>query len=241
MASAYDCVQMLKYRLSRHQDTLIDQYIFLELKNAQATLERNAFLPSFLLGWFDFEKVGVHDYFTANTEIDQDYIRLDDRTGLGVVDTEQEALWPNMTAPWSIPLVQVANWSAFLEKQSWEETNRGDADTYPTHYCVTGFSDINVWPTQSVTRRYVAYYYTHAETLTASPTTGQITSGSTNVWTKYAPELLMAQAGINIALYLRDPEAMQLFQMTYNKEFAKMLKADQARIDADQNYVMLED
>ncbi len=217
MATVDDLILRMKYRLSRQQDTSIDARILAELIAAQETLEDGTTLPWFLHTQASRSVVGVHDSFSLSSY--PGFLRVaEDDFGLRVEDLtrEDETL---------VKLQRQDTYGQLLRYSSGE----ADAATLPDSYCILG-TTVHVRKKQVVDRTYYLSYYREDVTIPAV--------GNSTLWTINVPDLIMAEAGINVARYLRDSEALQLFTALRGAKYAEMVRRNQALQDADQNYVM---
>jgi len=217
MATVNDLILRMKYRLSRQQDASIDARILAELIAAQETLEDGTTLPWFLHVQASHTVAGAHDSFSLSNY--PGFLRIaEDDFGLRVEDLtrEDETL---------VRLTRQDTYGQLLRYSSGE----ADAATLPDSYCVLG-TMVHVRKKQVVDRTYYLSYYRE------DTSTPQV-DGST-LWTINVPDLIMAEAGINVARYLRDGEALQLFTALRGQKYAEMVRRNQALQDADENYVM---
>lgn len=217
MATINDLVSRIKYRLSRQQDSSIDTRIIAELAAAQESLEGGTTLPWFLNVQLPYEVSGAHDNFSVLNY--PDFLRVaEDDYALRVEDLTRE----------DETLVKLTRQDTF-EKLIGYEPGEADASTLPVTYCILG-NTIHVRKKQVVTRNYYLSYFRKDPTIPAA--------NAITLWSTYVPELLAAEAGIQVAQYLRDPSAIKFFMGLRSVKFAEMLRRNQALQDADQNYVM---
>ncbi len=218
MATINDLVSRIKYRLSRQQDSSIDARIIAELVAAQEALENGTTLPWFLLTQQEYEAVGPHDNFSLSNY--PDFLRIsEDDYGFRV---------ENLNSETGETLVKLTRQDTY-EKMITYSGGTADDTTFPNTYCVLG-TMIHVRMKQIVTRKYFLSYYRKDSTIPAA--------GNSTLWSINVPDLLAAEAGIMVAQYLRDNEAIKLFMGLRAAKFGEMLRRNQALQDADQNYVM---
>lgn len=208
----------MKYRLSRQQDSTIDARIVDELAAAQDSLECGTTLPWFLTTQASYEANGSHDSFSLSNY--PGFLRVaEDDYGFRV---------ENLTIEDGEPLVKLVRQDTY-EKLIENSTGEADEATYPNSYCILG-NTIHIRKRQVVTRKYYLSYFKKDETTPAA--------GVTTLWTTYTPDLIMAEAGVHVARYLRDTESLQLFTALRGAKYAELVRKNQALQDADQSYVM---
>lgn len=217
MATTDQIVTLVKYRLSRQQDSTIDGRILSELVAAQESLENGLTLPWFLLTQASYEVSGVHDSFGLSNY--PGFIRIaEDDFGFRVEDLTR-------TDETLVKLTKQDTYEQLLRYSA----GTADETTLPEAYCVLG-NTIHIRKKQIVTRKYYLSYFKEDSTIPAA--------GNSTLWTQNVPELLQAEAGMHVARYLRDPEAFAIFSELRKVEYARMAKRTQALQDADQSYVM---
>lgn len=98
-----------------------------------------------------------------------------------------------------------------------------DESQEPFMYHLTGLVlEVRPIPDQAYTGRF--YYYKADAVLSAD--------GTTNKWSTYASDLLVAEAGFNVARYLRDFNASQMFQTDIGDARRRILAQNVARKQA---------
>jgi hypothetical protein len=207
----------MKYRLSRQQDSTIDTRIVDELAAAQESLECGTTLPWFLNVQASFEVVGAHDSLALSNY--PGFLRIaEDDFAFRVEDlTRSDETIIKLTRQDTFE--QLLRYSAGV----------ADEATLPEAYCVLG-TTAHIRKKQVVSRTYWLSYYRQDPTA--------IAVGGSTLWTINVPDLIMAEAGIHVARYLRDSEALQIFNGLRGAKYAEMVRRNQALQDADQNYVM---
>jgi hypothetical protein len=217
MATTAELISRMKYRLSRQDDSSLDARILAELQAAQESLEEGTTLPWFLNVTSSFEVVGAHDTFSLS-EFPR-FLRIsEDAYALQVEDLTR-------TDETLVKLTRQDTYHQLLRYSA----GYADETTLPEAYYVMG-SLVHVRKKQVVTRKYYLSYY-------AKDVTAPAADNST-LWTTNLGNLLMAEAGIHVARYLRDDTSVQLFMGMKNAKMAELIRRNQALQDADQNYVM---
>lgn len=218
MASTDQLVTRIKYRVSRQDDSSINTRIIDELAAAQESLECGTTLPWFLNVQAALNVLGAHDTFSL----------LSFDRFLRIAEDDFALRVENLTIADGEPLVKLTRQDTY-EKLIENSTGMADAATFPDSYCVLGHT-VHVRKKQVVDRTYHLSYFKQDVDVPAT--------GVTTLWTRYLPELIMAEAGINIARYLRDKEALQIFTSLRGVKYAEFVRRNQALQDADENYVM---
>lgn len=214
MATIDQLVSRMKVRMSRHQDSGLDAKIIFELQAAQEMLEQGITLPWFLNTLGDVTVDIAHELLPLG--LFTDYIRIaDDDFGLRVLDSSRSEPY--------VKLTRVPTYERLLDFST------GPGDAFPEGYFILG-SNLLVRGKQSVGRTYRMSYFRK------DPTPPD--AGKTTLWSANAPNLLLAQAGIEVARYLRDGESLKYFLGLHSKTYGDMVKRNQALQDADASYVM---
>jgi len=217
VATINDLVSRIKYRLSRQQDSSIDARIVAELAAAQESFEGGTTLPWFLNVQLPYEVSNAHDNFSVLNF--PDFLRIaEDDYALRVEDLTQT----------DETLLKLSRQDTY-EKLIGYLPGTADATTLPVAYCILG-NTIHIRKKQVVTRNYYLSYFRKDQTIPAA--------NVSTLWSTYVPDLLAAEAGIQVAQYLRDTAAIKFFMGLRSVKFAELVRRNQAVQDADQNYVM---
>lgn len=217
MSTTNELIDRLKYRLSRQHDSSIDARILAELQAAQATLEEGTTLPWFLETIGSKTVVGAHDSFS-----------LLDFTGFLRISENDYALQVEDLTRTDETLVKLTRQDTYSQLLRYS-SGVADETTLPEAYFVMG-TTVHVRKKQVVDRTYYLGYYAKDPLLPAVD--------NSTLWTMYAGNLLIAEAGIHVAQYLRDDKSLQIFLGMRNAKMAELIRRNQALQDADQNYVM---
>jgi len=105
---------------------------------------------------------------------------------------------------------------AVLNAEEWEAGA-------PQQYALVG-GTLYFFPTPDVSRTLTMYGY-FADTPLGS-------SDIENNWLLYAPDLMIAQAGVQIARYLRDPDMVQLFSADVARAWGRIQRTNVANAQA---------
>jgi hypothetical protein len=109
-----------------------------------------------------------------------------------------------------------------LQKLSFDIGMNRRGTGMPTHYDLIG-DQLHVFPVPDQTYELIIRYYGKDERLH-----GDIE----NKFLQYAPDLLIARAGLNIAKYA-EPSMLQVFQMDEQEAHARLVAENEARIQAN--------
>lgn len=189
MTTTVNMITRMKRILSRSGDTAIDAEILDELQMSQERLERGVTLPPFLRSLSTIVKSGAHSTIDLVADLPT-FLRMDDYAALSVLDPSIAA-----TDEQYVP-VRLIDYELLLSKQL------GTVDGLPTYAARVG-DVIHVRGKQTVGRTYQLSCYI-ADTAVAAGTTE-------NKWQKRLPDLLMGDAGMNIAQAKRDAAAVKRF------------------------------
>lgn len=182
--------------------------IIAEMKLRQAVLEHAPELPWFLLTRSS-ALATVANQQTVNTPAD--FLREFEDVGLYVVDTDGK--------------------DQPLDKDDFEALQRSglfETNGLPTNYDLIG-NNFYLFPTPDIVYTLKSFYYAAALTLT---------SDIENAWLKYAPDLLIADTGIVVARFFRDPVAAQMFKEERSEAFDVMQRENISRKEAARSAVM---
>lgn len=189
---------------------LNDQIISM-LQRAQVDLENSAFLPWFLIAE------------TATTLLVPGESRLAPPDDF-IQEVEEGALWYyNSTADTD------AQWTELrkLEDDDLREYFQSTAGA-PKAYTLDG-QYFRIYPTPDLEYSVKLRYYARAATLDAN---------IENAWLKYAPDLIIGQAGAKIAFAARDATAVAKFQEMEMMAKGKLIASDTARRMANYRPIM---
>lgn len=198
---------LLMSRLGNRTETDLRALCLSEMIMAQQTLvEGGDFLPWFTLK----DSVGlVTVAATRQVAVPADFIRENDEH----------------------PLFYVASDGKYykLDKMELEEAMQkwgATADGAPSDYCLIG-SNYEIFPLPDDVYS-LAEKYHYSQALPAD-------DSSETTWLKWAPDLMIAAAGFNIAtLHLQDPEMGTVFAAQIAQANARLMKLDIARQEAAQ-------
>lgn len=180
----------------------VDTQIIDELKLAQTMLEHGPELPWFLL------KASSGLVTVANTQtvaVPSDFLREYDETGgLRVLDPTD------------------SNKPKQLEKEDYQTLRNStwlEETGLPTHYALVGRSWY-LFPKPDAVYSLEELYYGQDNLLTTD---------IENDWLKEAPDLLIASAGLPIAMFLRDKDAVSLFSDMLKISYDRLQQENTAR------------
>lgn len=203
---------------SLHFDRIVRQ-----LKNAQERLENGPVRPWFLL----------NERAYTNTVINERRIALPTDF---LEEAEEGALWyvPNPTTAPFVETELIKDDLDFLTKNS--VTNVGSSDNEdweaetgePKFYALSG-NYLYIFPTPDAVYRLRMVYF-HSDTI--------LDSNVENDWLKYAPWLLIGEAGVVMAANSRDKDALAKFQNYRSQGIITLDVENQSRMHTNRNYVM---
>lgn len=182
--------------------TGIETKVITELKLSQTKLEHAQELPWFLL-------TRKTDYVTvAGTQtvaVASDFLREFEDVPLYVVDSNGA--------------------DQALDKDDFDVMHRSGnflTNGQPTNYDLIG-TNFYLFPIPNVVYTLKSFYYAAATVLSTD---------IENSWLKYMPELLISDAGIQLAKFFRDPGAIQLFKESRAEAYTLMLAENESRKQA---------
>jgi hypothetical protein len=204
MATTNQLVDRIKRRLSRPNVTALDATIIDELNATQENLEGRSTLPSFIITTSPITLVAEDDQISVAADLST-FIRLID-------DSPVQVSIPDADEPW-----------APVKKFITEEELKG---RYPGHGSLPLgwafiFPLITIRPIPDTTVNLRLRYYSRITAMAA---------GNSTLWTVNAPDLLVAQTGMEVAQQVRDLNALAYFKDKYktaNKDYIQRLSAEE--------------
>lgn len=185
--------------------TGIETQVIAELQARQVLLERASELPWFLL-------TRKTNYATvANTQ-------TVDLVGGFLREFEDVPLY----------LVDSDGADQALDKDDFDVMHRSGnflTPGQPTNYALIG-DKFYLFPTPNGVYTLKSFYYAAA---------AELTSDIENAWLKYYPELLIADAGLQLARFFRDQGAQAMFKEARSEAYTLMLVENEARKQAARN------
>ncbi len=192
-----------------------------ELQDAQNRLEQGVTLPTggVFLPWFLQTEIGM-----AVTDIGEERIPLPTDPKF-LREAEGDALWYYNAEPDD-------------ESERWTVLEKNDLDYLrgalsgsgaPKGYALDG-TYLRILPTPDQIYTLKMLYYGADEVLGGSDTE--------NKWLKYAPYLLIADAGREIAVASRDNTATQYFEQLFQREVQRLWAVGEAREHENRSYSM---
>lgn len=191
--------------------TDLDARIVLELKLAQGRLESDGFLPFFL----------VSELASASTTNGQEQITFP-TTFLRELDPDD-----------SVFLIFDADGNEYdLRKADYQWMRRElDPTGRPSHYTILGkYFRLRPVPDAVYSLQFMFY---QQDTV--------LDTNIENQWLKYAPNLLIAEAGARVAAFIGNQQAQQLFTSEIAIEQARLVNAETARREANRDRTMGDD
>jgi len=199
--------------------TAHETQIITALKRAQENLELRPFLPWFLKS----------EVTTASTTAAENRLILP--PGF-IREFEGDALY------WYVPEGEATDEEGTtIDYPAWKALKKGIDEDFHTNYPGNGkpqgysldASYFRLYPTPDAVYQMKIVYYKKATVLDTDVENG---------WLKYAPDLLIGEAGQRIAAGLRDAKAKQYFLELSAKGHAQMEQGGEAREHENQTYVM---
>lgn len=184
------------------QRTDLDSQIIAEMQLAQVRLEHKPELPWFLL------KASSALATTATSRevtLPTDFLRED----------EDGTIWLTTTAGTLVKLVK-DDYDKLLDS-TWL-----DEEGQPSHFALKG-GKWYMFPEPQLVYALSTFYYGKATVLSTD---------IENSWLANAPELLIAETGLRVARFLRDPEYVSLFQSDITEATRDLITENEARKQA---------
>lgn len=187
--------------------TAFDTEIQLELASAQEEFESGGFLPWFLIT----QATGTIAEGDTTLAVPTGYIRdSDDEGGLRIPDNEGN--------------------SRPVGKRPYDMLKSREPDYYssagePEAYAIAG-DTAYIFPANSSSRSYAWWYFKEAADL-------DFTLDTEVEWIKYAPQALIGQAGMELALTISHSEAYAVFEKRFNRAWANLITRHIARQQAN--------
>ena len=205
-----EIVTLIKARCVRSADTNADAAILLELLSAQRRLEAGPHLPWFLVSPYNEHQA---DPDAEIVPVPADFLREVDDDALWYYDANAEDSW--------IPLTK--------EDYDFIKELYPIGAEVPKMYALVG-GNFRVRPVPTLATQYRMMYY-RKDVVPAV--------GVTNLWSTYAPDLLMCEAGQMYAGFnLRDALAEAKFKEGALIARKQLMTETQARADANREYIM---
>lgn len=196
-----DMLTSMKFRLNRltNGSTELDNLIYSEMNAAQVRLEGAPILPWFLTSEEAYFDVTVDE---ERAELPLDFLREIETENLRVQDLDTGTFYNDLI-------------KGFLD----ESRRRFPGTGRPKRYVVSGMY-IRLFPIPDKAYRIWMSY---------SMKQDEITADSENLWQKYMPDLIMAEAGIPLATSLRNDGALALFTSLGQNERDRLMRESTAR------------
>ena len=179
-----------------------DTQIETEIKFAQVEQEAFAQLPWFLINYDTSQATAAN---TKTITIPTDFLMEDDYTQLAAVHTDG-----------SYRKLYKDDYDS-LRTSTFFETNR-----FPEQYAIVG-DTVFFFPTPDAAYSLDWHYYKKATVLS---------SNAENSWLANAPGVLLNKAGMQMARFLRDANAIGIFTQDYGMALKQMYDFDEARRQA---------
>lgn len=202
-------VTLMKRRMARFSSsTTMDDDVLIELQQAQTRLELSPVLPWFLLSERSF----------IDTEVNEPRIIVPDDM---IREYEEGALW----------VLDAEGVEHELKKRIWDDIKsdpRFDTPARPSRYALVG-EYFRLRPVPNAIYRVRMIFFQQQPI---------ITIGDENKWLKWAPDLVIAEAGVIVASsYIKNKEAEKMFSDMVAKEEVRLAIASEAREHANHKYV----
>jgi hypothetical protein len=203
-------VSLIATRLGNRTD--LDSRIVAEMQYVQEMLENREYLPVFLLS----------DITSLATVADQDYVSLPSDF---LREYEEGNLWYYD----STVSAGVSPWKE-MSKRPVQDVKEGYSLTTDSPEVYALLSDkIIVGPVPNAAYTLKFYYYARDAVLS---------SNIENQWLKYAPDLMIALTGLQVATFIQDATMINTFGAMATDADTRFMNADQARRHANQDYRM---
>lgn len=197
-----EAVDLIAARLGNRGDTF-DAQIVTEMQTAQIKMEELPELPWFLL-YNDTSLTTAAN--TKTLALPSGFLLEDDFSEMFVIASDG-----------SYHKVKKGDYSTLRGSAFFNSASR------PERFALQG-STLYFFPTPDAAYSLEWFYYKADTTLSAGSTE--------NAWLTYAPGVLIAQTGIQLARYLRDPAGVSIFNAEYNEAIARMWTRHEARRQA---------
>lgn len=214
--------QILKGRLARFSaSTSLDQYLVAELNAMMGELEEEGFIP-----WFLYTRADIAlDLSRCETEVPVDYARS---LLTSAEDPRESFMQRRLSTGKYIGMQLLPDNPINLGLITVEYSN----PTTPTAYFVDEIEQkiyFNAWVNEAFQFRFE--YVKVGDRYTDEP------DGSEEpLWAKHVPGYIVAAAGLRIAtMYIKNPEAAQMFMADAQRERTKMIHKHTAIMEARYN------
>lgn len=184
-----------------------DTQIIAEMKLQQTILEQSPQLPWFCSTRSTAVSTAVD---TQTVSLPSDWLMEDDNQDQFITDSDG-----------ALTRLGKQDYGS-LENADWFKSATGQESGVPEEYAING-STMYLWPTPTEVLVLTLHYYQEQTVLSTNVE---------NVWLKHAPDLLIAMTGMQMGAFLRDPEALQLFQPGVAVAQKRMWDQDEARRQA---------
>lgn len=195
-----DAVTLISGRLG-NRGAAFNATIITELQYAQETMEQMPQLPWFLLN-HDESLVTVAE--TRTVSVPTGFLLPDDNSGLFIIDSDG-----------GYNVIIKDDYETLRKSTYWETGSTG----LPEFYALQG-TELYLFPSPSEALSLDWFYYKADDALT---------SNIENKWLESATGVLVNSAGMNLARFLRDRDAMGLFSGDYTASITQMWAQDTAR------------
>lgn len=203
-----EAIVLMKQRLTRSTaaSTALDTWIENEFKAAQIRIEGNlTIIPWFLLEERSYSSVTAGE---ERVSLPSDFLRENDDDDMQIFDTA-EGNWSEMRKS-TMDAMRVRFPDELEGRPQWY-------DYAGTYFRVRPIPDLTTY------RLYMTYYKQDIVFAT----------GSENEWLKYYPDLLIAEAGIPVAIGIRNDAALTLFREMRAAELSRLTIDTEAREQAN--------
>jgi hypothetical protein len=202
-----EVVDILLRRLTRFNDTVMQDYVVDELQLAQRRLEKDTVLPWFLISEIVWTDTDIDE---ERVPTPQDFLR----------EVDEDAVWYRKTDGTRKP----------LRKMTYDDmTARFSEVGEPVAYALLGrYFRVKPLPTVGTKYRIEMIYYKKDLALD---------SNIENCWLEHYPDLMMAEAGRILAKrYLKNDQLVRDFAEDIMTEKRRLAVHEQARKDANRDY-----
>lgn len=182
-----EIVEIIQERLGQRSGTALETQILREIKAAQRRVESRPFLP-----WFLLTSVGLHIWTSPSVTTIPGYIRDRD---------EGDSIYVQNSDLTYTALVK-DDYDHLMDNPDLNGlTVRGRGK--PQFYSRVG-RNLYMFPYPDVAYWFTIHYFKQDDELSAGT--------PTNLWTTYAPEVIINEAGYMVARALREKDATKFFQ-----------------------------
>ncbi len=188
--------------------TTFNSEILLELQAAQEEMETGPQLPWFLL---TNDTSTTTTAATRTTSVPTDFLLVDDYAKLFLIDADG-----------GYNLCEKNDYDVLRKSPFFDDTK------IPEQYALQ-FETFYWFPLPDIAYTFDLWYYKRDDALTTA---------AANKWMKNAPMVLLNKAGVQMARFFRDAQALQIFDGDFNRAVASMWARDEAQRQAGQQLSM---